>query len=427
MKKLVCLALALAMMLSCAFTVLAEDTQSEAEIVDAAFALEIGSSLEGEKTLTGVVESIVTPYSTQYLNVTVNLTVKNTKGEDKIIQCFRMKGDDAETVGVGDTITVTGKIKNYKKSDTVNIVEFDAGCTFVTVKKGEQQKLPETEEEILEAVFALANDTALSGTYSLTGVVASIVTPYSAEFENVTLNITVADKTIQCYRLKGDDAETVGVGDTITVTGALKNYQGTVEYDVGCTFVTVKKGEQQKQPETEEEILEAAFALETDTALQGTYSLTGVVADIEKEYTEQNGFVTLNITVADKTVKCYHLKGDDVATVAVGDTITVTGAIKNYQGTVEFDLGCTFETVEKGESGGDTPGDEPEGVLGDFDGDETVTSDDAVFLLRHTLFPESYPVSGFADFDHDGIVSSDDAVFLLRHTLFAESYPLTAE
>ena len=66
-----------------------------------------------------------------------------------------------------------------------------------------------------------------------------------------------------------------------------------------------------------------------------------------------------------------------------------------------------------------------EGKLGDFDGDDAVTSDDAVYLLRHTLFADQYPVSAFADFDHDGSVTSDDAVYLLRHTLFAEQYPLS--
>ncbi len=66
-------------------------------------------------------------------------------------------------------------------------------------------------------------------------------------------------------------------------------------------------------------------------------------------------------------------------------------------------------------------------VLGDFDGNEKVTSDDAVYLLRYTLFPETYPVSDFADFDHNEKITSDDAVYLLRYTLFPETYPLTGE
>ncbi|MBR5031184.1 MAG: S-layer homology domain-containing protein, partial [Clostridia bacterium] len=53
------------------------------------------------------------------------------------------------------------------------------------------------------------------------------------------------------------------------------------------------------------------------------------------------------------------------------------------------------------------------------------TSDDAVGLLRHLLFPEDYPLmfrSG--DFDKNGFTTSDDAVYLLRHVLFPEDYPI---
>ena len=69
-------------------------------------------------------------------------------------------------------------------------------------------------------------------------------------------------------------------------------------------------------------------------------------------------------------------------------------------------------------------GDEPEPVRGDFDGDGIVTSDDAVYLLRHTLFDWIYPAYGYRDFDRDGRITSDDAVYLLRHTLFPDAYSI---
>ena len=64
-------------------------------------------------------------------------------------------------------------------------------------------------------------------------------------------------------------------------------------------------------------------------------------------------------------------------------------------------------------------------LIGDLNSDGQVTSDDAVYLLRYTLFPKSYPVDEkYADFDHNEKVTSDDAIFLLRHTLFPDSYVL---
>ncbi|MBO4795347.1 MAG: hypothetical protein J5547_04625, partial [Clostridia bacterium] len=63
--------------------------------------------------------------------------------------------------------------------------------------------------------------------------------------------------------------------------------------------------------------------------------------------------------------------------------------------------------------------------LGDLDRDGDVDSDDAIYLLRHVLFGESYPIYAYADFDGSGRVSSNDAIYLLRHVLFGDSYPLT--
>lgn len=63
-------------------------------------------------------------------------------------------------------------------------------------------------------------------------------------------------------------------------------------------------------------------------------------------------------------------------------------------------------------------------AVADFTGDRATTDADAVYLLRHTLFPEDCPLSGDGDINADGVISDADAVYLLRHTLFPEDYPL---
>ena len=59
----------------------------------------------------------------------------------------------------------------------------------------------------------------------------------------------------------------------------------------------------------------------------------------------------------------------------------------------------------------------------DYTGDGAVDSSDAIYLLRHVLFPADFPLEVNADPDGDGSVDSSDAIYLLRHALFGESYP----
>jgi hypothetical protein len=68
--------------------------------------------------------------------------------------------------------------------------------------------------------------------------------------------------------------------------------------------------------------------------------------------------------------------------------------------------------------------DKPNVMAGDFNNDESVTDADAIYLLRHTLFPGVYEVNQSADVNDDGTVNDADAIYLLRHTLFPAVYPL---
>ncbi|MBO4501098.1 MAG: hypothetical protein J5760_02555 [Clostridia bacterium] len=68
---------------------------------------------------------------------------------------------------------------------------------------------------------------------------------------------------------------------------------------------------------------------------------------------------------------------------------------------------------------------DPKAMLrGDMDRDGDVDSDDAIYLLRYTLFPVDYPILQDADFTKNGAEGSEDAIYLLRHTLFAADFPL---
>ena len=101
-------------------------------------------------------------------------------------------------------------------------------------------------EEIVAAAYSLEAGLALEDTQRLYGTVTKIDTPWSDEYKNITVTIVpggLTDYAVQCYRLSGEGAETLAVGDTITVSGTIKNYKGTIEFDKGCTLDAVVKAE----------------------------------------------------------------------------------------------------------------------------------------------------------------------------------------
>lgn len=63
-------------------------------------------------------------------------------------------------------------------------------------------------------------------------------------------------------------------------------------------------------------------------------------------------------------------------------------------------------------------------TVGDLNGSGRVDAEDAVYLLYHVLFPESFSVDQQVDFNSDGKRDLDDAIYLLYHANFPESYPL---
>ncbi len=294
------------------------DDLCEAEILARAFALEPGATMLGKQVLRGEIVSIDSAYSAEYNNITVTIQV----GE-QTIQCYRLAG--GEDLVVGDVITVTGEIKNYNGT-----VEFDAKCTYSKDMSTDEAKQLIT----MEKAYALEAGATMLGKQALRGEIVSIDSAYSAEYNNITVTIQVGEQTIQCYRLAG--GEDLVVGDVITVTGEITNYNGTIEFAAKCTY-----SKDQTLAEAKDIILlEKAYALEVGATMLGKQEITGEIISIDSAYSAEYNNITVTLQVGEQTIQCYRLAGGEE--LAVGDVITVTGDITNYNGTIEFAAKCTY-------------------------------------------------------------------------------------
>ena len=234
-----------------------------------------------------------------------------------------------------------------------SIAYVTGGATVPTTPPTEAPTIYQTPAEIVAAAEALAHDEVLSDghVYTLTGVITQVDSAYSTEFGNVTVTMEVTGtdgKTMQCFRMKGEGADQIGTGDTITVSGMIKKFNSIIEFDAGCTLDAWEDtGKEAIIYETPAEIMDAAYALETGATLSDghAYTLTGVITAVNFAYSESYGSASVTILVngTDKELYCYKLAGEGADKVKVGDTITATGSIKNYNGKVEFD-GCTLDS-----------------------------------------------------------------------------------
>lgn len=260
---------------------------------------------------------------------------------------------DASAVKVvkGDNGMVTIDVNEESEVEvpyalTATITGTDGKTASLTWKHVLPISMSSRSSEIIDAAYALEDGEVLPYEVTLTGEVIAVDTPYSPDYKNITVTIKVTgreDKPIMCYRLKGEGCDALVPGDIITVTGTIKNYKGTIEFDAGCVLEKAVKSENSLViPTDPQEILEAAFALKGGEALPYQATLTGKIVGIKSAYSEKYGNISVVIKTGDPwyDITCYRMKGEDIDKIGRDDIITVTGILKNYGGhTIEFDTG----------------------------------------------------------------------------------------
>ncbi len=171
----------------------------------------------------------------------------------------------------------------------------------------------------------------------------SLVEPTSAVLNGITLSSTPQTITVigyTCY-LSGNNTKYAYIIPVAMQLGTVAPPVGGDQGGNGDNGGTTQM--------TPAQIIAAAQALGTNETLSGTHTLTGVVTEIEQ--VDQND-VKLYMEIEGFSMYCYWLQeaGDQVE---VGDTITVTGTIKNFNDIIEFDK-PTLVSVEKPNQGDTT-------------------------------------------------------------------------
>ena len=183
----------------------------------------------------------------------------------------------------GEGATLNGNKLTIAAPEATTSITLKATITSgdVSVEKSFTVALVKNETTaILAAAKELASGAKFGNEATLKGVIKSVDEAYSADFGNVTVTMTVNDTDVKCYRLEGPGADVIAAGYTITVTGILENYQGSVQFGKACKLDSYVAGEAPDTPDVPDLFEEnTAYKMYLDQVTLGkTLYITGEVS-----------------------------------------------------------------------------------------------------------------------------------------------------
>ena len=141
-----------------------DGTQADPYTVSDAIAAIDAETGTNEKYVTGIVSKIVTAYSSQYGNISYNISVDGTT-EGEQLQAYRGKSyngenfTSADDIQVGDIVVVKGNLVKYNST-----YEFEADNQLVSLERHEESKITVAETSV--NVAAAGGEGTIAVTYS---------------------------------------------------------------------------------------------------------------------------------------------------------------------------------------------------------------------------------------------------------------------
>ena len=195
---------------------------------------------------------------------------------------------------------------------------------------GEDIELPEevlptvpdnyTSADLVDVLYQLLPGQTLEGPFTITGKVTSIKYAYDPGYNNISVNIVVEgkeDKPVLLYRLNCatyEGADKLKVGDTVTASINLTNYNGTYETTSGGVILNIVVGEDTPvvPPVTNDDVvvldMMGSTNIQSHSATQMVYAANGI---------------TLTNNKNTSSTDCYNNTGTYAARFYGGATIKI--------------------------------------------------------------------------------------------------------
>ena len=371
------------------------------------------------------------------IEITANITLYAHWGVERYSIIYYDDGSDnipEEQIKVhGLPVSISEKIP-IKDGHTFKGWTTQAGSTVVEYNSG--AAYTKNESAILYAVWE-ANSATLNGiTISSVPLKKIYELGESLDTTGLTLRLNFSDGSTQTavtgFGISGFDAITAG---TKTITVSYGGFTDTFTVTVKEKVIIDENAPQiviGSKSAHAGDTVQIAISLKNADTLK-TVALSDISFDtdcfelVSGEW-KIGGSILSNVDIAKKTA----VIGFENNTNCNGTLFVLTFKVKEDAEDGTYPISCSITAKRKEATGEQSYSIASVAgsiivtstVKGDANGDNEINSDDAIYLLYHTLLPDLYPLNQNGDFDGNGEINSDDAIYLLYYTLLPDLYPL---